>query len=410
MGCGTVTSTGSGNAAPLVVDGFPCAAGGGANQINRPNTAYVSVQICAPGSTTNCQIIDHIIVDTGSPGLRIAAGALQSSLQPSTGALPILAGAASGTAVTECITYVSSYSYGPIVNADVYIAGEKVSNSSLQVYGSANYAAPTDCSSQGGVETDTPAAVGGNGVFGVNFETNDAYSLYFNCPPGNADACTLDSTYAGIPNVVSQFSTDNNGVTLSLPAVAATGSTTPVVGTLYFGVGTQANNMPSATTWSLPVDPNIADASGSLNPGYLTFAATLSGTWTTAYLDSGTDVDYFTDAALALCTSSPTNPYYGYFCPSTTQSVTFELAGTGTTSPAHALSYSVVSPTSLGYGATAVAVADVAGATGASSTLTNTTFAFGLASFFGHTVYVLFSGKTAPGTAIGGTGPIDGYD
>src|SRR5689334_2831436 len=35
------------------------------------NTAYTTVTICAPGSTSNCQTIDHIQVDTGSSGLRI---------------------------------------------------------------------------------------------------------------------------------------------------------------------------------------------------------------------------------------------------------------------------------------------------------------------------------------------------
>ena len=35
------------------------------------NILYVNVTICAPGSTTNCQTIDHVQVDTGSQGLRI---------------------------------------------------------------------------------------------------------------------------------------------------------------------------------------------------------------------------------------------------------------------------------------------------------------------------------------------------
>ena len=37
------------------------------------NTLYTTITVCAPGSSTNCQTIDHIEVDTGSYGLRILA-------------------------------------------------------------------------------------------------------------------------------------------------------------------------------------------------------------------------------------------------------------------------------------------------------------------------------------------------
>ena len=44
MSCGGVTSTGSGNSTPLVVDGFPCSAGGTAGAANVANTAYISIE------------------------------------------------------------------------------------------------------------------------------------------------------------------------------------------------------------------------------------------------------------------------------------------------------------------------------------------------------------------------------
>ncbi|MGA7179374.1 MAG: DUF3443 family protein [Thiobacillaceae bacterium] len=68
---GSVTSGGT-NQVPLVVDAGPS----GANAINAP---YVSVTLCAPG-TTNCQTIDHVLVDTGSSGLRILASVLNAGL------------------------------------------------------------------------------------------------------------------------------------------------------------------------------------------------------------------------------------------------------------------------------------------------------------------------------------------
>src|ERR1700688_446096 len=33
--------------------------------------AFTSVTVCAPGSTTNCQTISDVLIDTGSSGLRI---------------------------------------------------------------------------------------------------------------------------------------------------------------------------------------------------------------------------------------------------------------------------------------------------------------------------------------------------
>ena len=44
------------------------------------NTAYTTVTVCAPGSTSNCQTIDHIQVDTGSSGLRILSEVLTITL------------------------------------------------------------------------------------------------------------------------------------------------------------------------------------------------------------------------------------------------------------------------------------------------------------------------------------------
>src|SRR5262249_6083252 len=45
-----------------------------------PNAAYTNIKICAPGDETNCQVIDHVQVDTGSTGLRIASKAVNPKL------------------------------------------------------------------------------------------------------------------------------------------------------------------------------------------------------------------------------------------------------------------------------------------------------------------------------------------
>src|SRR5712692_7557798 len=58
------------NTLAVTVDPGPAAAAG------TVNTLYTTVTICAPGSTTECQTIDHVQVDTGSTGFRVLASVL----------------------------------------------------------------------------------------------------------------------------------------------------------------------------------------------------------------------------------------------------------------------------------------------------------------------------------------------
>jgi hypothetical protein len=48
---------------------------------NSVNLMYASVTICLPGSTTQCQTVDNIMVDTGSTGLRLLSSALSPSIK-----------------------------------------------------------------------------------------------------------------------------------------------------------------------------------------------------------------------------------------------------------------------------------------------------------------------------------------
>src|ERR1700687_2086990 len=59
------------NVQPITVDAGPA---------NIPNIPFITITICAPGSSSNCQTIDHIEVDTGSTGLRILSSVLSASL------------------------------------------------------------------------------------------------------------------------------------------------------------------------------------------------------------------------------------------------------------------------------------------------------------------------------------------
>ena len=76
LGCGTATNIGQANMAPLYVDANPCIS----NPSLSNNVVYTNIKICPPGSQANCQVIDHVIVDTGSVGLRIGSSVLNSKL------------------------------------------------------------------------------------------------------------------------------------------------------------------------------------------------------------------------------------------------------------------------------------------------------------------------------------------
>jgi hypothetical protein len=63
---GGTTSPTASNVVSVVVDAGPLP-----TTYPDVNTLFTTVTVCVPGSTTSCQTIDHIQVDTGSYGLRI---------------------------------------------------------------------------------------------------------------------------------------------------------------------------------------------------------------------------------------------------------------------------------------------------------------------------------------------------
>ena len=115
-----------------------------------------------------------------------------------------------------------------------------------------------------------------------------------------ARAASSAAPFQQLPNPVAAFATDNNGTILDFPAVGPSGVVS-LTGTVYFGIGTQANNkLGSATV--LP----ISSSSSSIGPGFLT--ATYKGkALTQSFLDSGSNFYYFIDAALPICTQSGLN-------------------------------------------------------------------------------------------------------
>ncbi|HUI62448.1 MAG TPA: DUF3443 family protein, partial [Steroidobacteraceae bacterium] len=178
-GCGGGSSTiktGGGpppmgsNVVAVTVDGGPAGL-----TVPTTDVLFTTVTVCAHGSTTNCQTIDHVQVDTGSVGLRILASALGSlKLTP-------VNGGTGTTPLAECYVFADGFIWGPVETADVQIGGESASNIEVQVVGDPNYpesGVPSDCSSQGGgMSFDTLDTLAANGIIGLGTLAQD-------CGPG----------------------------------------------------------------------------------------------------------------------------------------------------------------------------------------------------------------------------------
>ncbi|HZV65711.1 MAG TPA: DUF3443 family protein [Telluria sp.] len=281
------------NTASVMVDNGPA---GSQGSINVP---FVSVTVCRPG-TAVCQTIDHVLVDTGSYGLRLMSP-LNSAL-----ALPAVHTPA-GEAAGECAQFVSGFTWGAIVQADVQIAGEVAPAQSVQLINSApgGFAGvPASCSGTGGT-LSTVAALGANGILGVGLFKEDCghacagaaiAGAYYSCTAGACTATAMPLAQQ-VSNPVASFANDNNGVILTFPPVAS-GGMTSLAGTLIFGIGTQANNsLGSETRYA-------ANNSGNFTTVYK------GTTMASSFIDSGSNGLYFDDQTLPVCRRSS-----DFYCP-----------------------------------------------------------------------------------------------
>ena len=365
------------NSVPMRVELWPDAATGNVN------IGYMTLKICAPGTTT-CQTIDHIIVDTGSEGLRIENEALSAAMRA---ALPETA---SGTGhLAECYQYVDGYVWGSVRTADLSVGDEQVSGAPLMIIGeTGDYAAvPSDCTSGGGNSHDTIADFGGNGIIGIGVlpddcgnycqvTTNNGY--YYMCPSGGGCTPVTAPVSAQVPNPVARLSVDNNGVIIDLPAVAPLGQAS-LAGTLYFGIGTRANNALSAA--------NVLTTS---TDGLLT--ATYNGqTLNQSFIDSGTNFYGFSDSAITQCTGN----LKGFYCPASSLALTATLTGKNAVSANVGF---VVDNTEQLNGYDAV-LPGLAGDPNGFDNLQpySDSFDFGLPFFYGKRVYTAIYGRAAGG-------------
>ena len=348
------------NVAPLVVDrGFD------GSSINSP---YVSVKVCTPG-TANCQTIDHVLVDTGSYGLRLLAGAV-------TVALPTVGGPI-GAPLAECASFVSGYAWGSVRTADVQIAGEQAAGVPVQIVNDpapAYATVPFACNNTG-----APMGVGSGakGILGVGFLAHDcgatcvntaAANMYYQCATdGTGCTSTTVPLASQVTNPATLFATDNNGVVIRLPDIGASGASL-VQGELAFGIGTQPNNaLGSAQVFT-------ADANGTITTVYK--SDTLRG-----FLDSGSNGIFFHDASIPLCGAGS-----GFYCPVRTLSLTATV--TGANGATRSVPFEVQNPNALPAGTAAAKLGGDLGLT--------RSFDWGLPFYFGRTVFSAFSGASTP--------------
>jgi hypothetical protein len=190
-----------------------------------------------------------------------------------------------------------------------------------------------------------------------------------------------------VSNPVSKLPVDNNGVVISLPSVASPGATT-LTGTVYFGVNTEtttgaANNNALGSAKILQLSPTT---------GYLS-ATYKSQTFTSAFIDSGSNAYYYNDSSIPTCSGTT------YYCPNSAVTNSFTLSGSNSASSNASLtidnannlfndtiggSYLTVFPT-------------LGGTSGSAANANAQFFDMGLPFFFGRNVYVIFENATVGG-------------
>lgn len=347
---------------------------------NAANALYAAVTICQPGNTANCQTIDHVLVDTGSTGLRLLSGVVASGLHLSRTTT------SGGGTLLNCTQFLdNSFAWGPVVTADVTLGGKKAADVPIQLVGDPAFSArAATCSS--GVPLDSVATLGAKGILGIGLFKEDcgtacaftaANGVYYSCSDNacSATVASAVSTSQQLKNPVSLFASDNNGLLIDLPAVASSGAAS-LNGSVVFGIGTQSNNQFTSGTILKTSTGNITAlfAGQSLNR---------------SFLDTGSNALFFDSNTLTRCGSGAT----GFYCPNTLTQLSATLWDSHAASTA--LTFFIDNALTLFAGGNSV-LPTLSGPVGDAQT-----FDWGLPFFYGRRVFIGI--EQQPSSA--GTGP-----
>jgi hypothetical protein len=348
---------------------------------------FASVTVCATG-TSNCTVVNDLLVDTGSTGLRIFGSQLSGlGINPNNN---------NGSEVGECAFFGAGVTWGAISTVDVQIAGEPKITIPIQVMDDINAFAPAprdNCTDNGTLES-SPNQTGFNGLLGLGQTTNDVpnvFNQYFDCSNGE-DCGELENppNQDIVLNPVSSLPVDNNGVVVSLPSVSADGAET-VDGTVYFGIGTESNNQPGTV--------NFYKANTNINSeDYLDITTVYKGKSGPGFFDTGSNGLFF-NSSIKQCEDAA-----GFYCPASTlsESATNKSAGASSGS---AVTFSIANADSLfnANGGQDSAFNDLGGTFDGGNAYDG--FDWGLPFFFNRNVYLAIDGASTPL----GNGPYAAY-
>ena len=351
---------------------------------NNVNRLYTAVTICQPGNAVLCQTIDHVLVDTGSTGLRLLSGVLSPSLNLSNVA------AASGLPLLACARFLdNTFAWGPVVSADITLGGKSAGGVPVQLMSVPGFnGLARTCSA--GTAMDSVAVLGANGIIGLGLFKEDcgascanvtANGVYFTCTTPNCTAATGSRavTSKQLKTPIPLFATDNNGFLVDLPAVGSAGAES-LKGSLIFGIGTQANNQVTAS--------RVLTTGAT---GY--FSTLLAGqSLNSSFIDTGSNGLYFDSTSIPTCSGGASSSFY---CPPSlvTLSAT-QVATNGITNP---VVFSVDNAARLFTNPAIKVLPNLAGTIGNSRS-----FYWGLPFFYGRRVFTGIEGQASPV----GTGPL----
>jgi len=388
------------NVLPVVVDAGPTS--------NYVNGAFAAVTVCTPGTST-CQTIDHVLVDTGSVGLRLLAnGTAGGKLDPT--AFPLQRDG-TGNPIGNCNQFIDGFTWGSVCLATIQMAGETASavpNATfagvpIQIIGDPRIpSVPPSCSSSG-VDESNLTALGAYGVLGVGTFKQDcgpgcvsgtsAPSVYYACP-SSICAPAFQGLEQQITNPAWVLPADNNGVLVQLPPVPS-GGTTTVTGNLIFGIGTQTNNALGAAA--------VYDTDANAY-----FVSAFNGqTNSCSYIDSGSNAYFFPSAGYpGLVTCSGENS--SFYCPASLVTLLAQSQSAANTNGASGTASFTVgnADTLLTNGnSTYTAFSELAGP---NSPIGNCgSFDWGLSFFYGRNVFTAIEEQSVTGTGL--TGPFWAY-
>ncbi|MSQ57117.1 MAG: DUF3443 family protein [Limnohabitans sp.] len=329
-----------------------------------PNQPFTSVTVCIPNTST-CEIVDHVLIDTGSYGLRIFSSAIST-------AFPQVQ--VNGQPLAECTPFVSGFTWGSVNSVDVVLGKQVAPSVPIQII-SPNYATiPTACSSSGSA-IDQVSKLGANGILGVGAFAHDCGSLcttttnnsyYYIC---NGTSCVNSqaSFSQQVINPIAKLPSHNNGLVFQLPLVDPLGAAN-LSGKMILGINTASNNQIST------------ESIFKLN-SFAEFFTVYKGASIRSYMDTGSNGIFFRDT-INQCTGPV--EFTGFYCPSKTLNLTATIRSYLGVSKT--IDFSVMSPLSMSY--------PVQPALAGKST---SSFIWGLPFFYGRKIFIAIEGMGAPG-------------